>query len=158
MNYNHINEVNDHWEQNINAYLHNRFNVSSFSEYIKCISNLKTFNWVKDVDSFKMIVANTPVDIKKFVTQYEDKCITYYKPPKPEEGYFRIIYQISPTLHIETPCWIWSENDEVHSYLMFVSLYKHREEYDEFMSEIKKIRKEGDTNKKNHAGFVPFQK
>jgi hypothetical protein len=98
------------------------------------------------------------VDPKKFVKKYKDVCITYNAPSRPEDGFQRIIYQISPTLHVEAALWLWIEHEILQAYILTFSCYHEEIEYLEFLDEIYKMRREGNTEEKAPGGFAEFVK
>ena len=96
-----------------------------------------------------------PIDVKKFVEKYRDNCVNHYSPARPEEGFQRIIYQITTTLHIELCAWVWCEHNIVHSYAFATAVYHDELECSKFVGEIYEFRKTGDTeNKPTPSGFA----
>ena len=157
MNYDQYSDIEKHYTNKIYPHLHQRFNTISFVEYLKYISYCSTFKWVKSPDTCYLTHFKIPIDAEKFVAKYEDKCVNFYSPMKPEDGYMRIIYQISPTLHMEMGYWIWMETHTIHSYLMPVICYSNRKEYDNFKLSIQKFIKIGDTQDTNRPIFQATQ-
>lgn len=74
---------------------------------------------------------------------------------KPEDGLQRIIYQISPTLHVELCLWFWVENKELQQYGSVFAACNDESEFLRFVDDLyKKMRKTGDTEDVVSPGFA----
>lgn len=160
MNFDHLNKVYDFWRGDILPNLSHCFTIDSFNEYLKRFSFLPSGKWLKDMEVVKLNRIGFAVDPKKFSKKYKHTCVAYNAPIKPEDGLQRIIYQISPTLHVEMALWIWVEQDELHHYGSIFACYGDEQEFLTFVDDLyKKMRKEGNTeDKQKPSGFAEFLK
>ena len=159
MNYDQLNQVYDFWRKDILPNLSHKFTVDSFNEYLKRFSFLPSGKWLKDMEKVKLNRIGFAVDSKKFAKQYKDCCVAYNAPMKPEDGLQRIIYQISPTLHVESSLWIWIEKNELQQYTSLFAAYHDEEEFLVFVDDLyKKMRKEGNTEDALTKGFAGLLK
>ena len=159
MNYNHLNKVYDYWRKDILPNLVHVFTIGSFDDYLKRFSYLPSGKWLRDFEKIKLTRIGFAVDPKRFSKKYKHACVAYNAPVKPEDGLQRIIYQISPTLHIEIAIWIWIEHDIIQSYASAFACYHEEKEFDSFCDEIYKMRREGNTEEKPTAvGFGELMK
>lgn len=154
MNYEHLNRIYQHWRKDLFPHMTHNFTVGTFDEYLKRLSYLPSFEWLRDFECIKLQRLGFAVDSKKFVKKYKDFCVTYNTPIKPEDGVQRMIYQFSPTLHAEGAVWAWIENEELHSYVSLFMCYNKVEEFLEMSDELWKIRKDGNTEEKKNLGFA----
>lgn len=156
MNYTHLNRLHEHW-QSLSHYFTHNFTVTSFEDYIRKISFLPSCKWIQHMDSVKATRTLFVVDPEKFSKKYSKYCVTYNNPLKPEEGYQRVIYQMSPTLHVEAVFFGWMEHDNINSYVGTLSYYNDEKEYASFIKEMYKIKLEGNTeDKPKPSGFAGF--
>lgn len=153
MNYNHLNKIHDYWVKEIFPNINHHMAIASFDDYLKQMSILPSGKWLKDFSLVKVLRGSFVVDPAKFTKLYDDYCVAYCCPSKPEDGIHRIIYQISPTLHIEAALWIWVENETIHSYMSMFYCFKDKEELTRFFLEIMSIRREGNTEENPMSGF-----
>ena len=157
MNFDHLNTVYDFWRKDILPNLSHNFTVDSFNEYLKRFAFLPSGKWLKEMDRVKLNRIGFAVDCKKFAKEYKDCCVAYNAPVKPEDGLQRIIYQISPTLHIEIAVWIWMENTELQQYGGIFACYHDETEFLAFVDELyRKMRKKGNTEDVANPGFSGF--
>lgn len=146
MNYDNLNQVHEYWAAEIFPHLQHQMAITSFDDYLKKISFLPSFKWIRDFDSIKLLRVPFVVDPSAFAKQYKKHCVAYCCPSKPEDGLHRIIYQISPTLHIEGGVWIWIEADkQIHSYLSMFACFQEEKEVIKFFESIYPLRRTGDT-------------
>lgn len=154
MNYNQLNQTYDYWRKEIAPHLVNHFNVINFEEYLKRFAYTPHGRWIRDGIMVKISRIGFAIDPEKFLAKYKSQCITYNSPIKAEDGVQRIIYQISPTLHIELALWIWIEHEVVQSYGSVFVCYNNHDEYLKFLDELYKLRRTGNTeDKPTQAGF-----
>jgi len=159
MNYDHLNNVYEFWRKDILPNLTHAFTVDSFNEYLKRFAFLPSGKWLKEMDRVKLNRIGFAVDSEKFVKKYREYCVAYNAPVKPEDGLQRIIYQISPTLHVEIAIWIWMENKELQQYGGIFACYNDEQEFLVFVDELyKKMRKKGNTEDAANPGFAGFLK
>lgn len=156
MNYNHLNKVYSYWRKKIVPHLSHNFTVSSFDDYLKRFSCLPSGQWIHDLDELKLNRVGFAIDPEKFVKKYAQYCVTHNAPTKVEDGIQRVIYQLSPTFHIEMGIWIWIEHDEIQSYGSLFTAYKDESELLEFADELySKMKREGNTEEKSTpSGFL----
>jgi len=155
MNYNHLNQVHDYWRNDIFPHLVHKYSVASFDDYLRKFSFLPSGKWIRDLEKVKVARIPFAVIPTEFVKKYKPFCLTYNTTAKPEEGFQRAVYQISPTLHFEVAFFIWIEHKLVQSYAMLFVCYHDEKEYLEFVDNLYKIRREGDTEDKPlPAGFA----
>ena len=86
---------------------------------------------------------------EEFTKKYKSFSVTYNAPVKPEDGIQRAIYQISPTLHLEAAFWAWIENKVINAYVMVIVCYHDEIEYLNFVDELYKMRRVGNTEDKS---------
>ncbi len=159
MNYDHLNTVYDFWRKDILPHLSHAFNVDSFNDYLKRFAFLPSGKWLRDMEKVKLNRIGFAVDCKKLVKELRDKCVAYNAPVKPEDGLQRVIYQISPTLHIEVSLWIWMENKELQQYASAFAAYHDEEEFRVFVDDLyKRLRKIGNTEQVDNPGFAEMLK
>lgn len=158
MNFDHLNKVYDFWRGDILPNLSHVYTIDSFNEYLKRFSFLPSGKWLQRMEVVKLNRVGFAVDAKKFTKKYKHVCVAYNAPMKPEDGLQRIIYQISPTLHVEIALWIWVEHDELQQYASLFACYGDEAEFLAFVDDLyKKMRKEGNTEEKSIApGFGDF--
>lgn len=155
MNYDHLNKIYDYWRKDILPHLVHNFNTTSFEDYLKRFAWLPSGKWIKDGEKVKINRSGFAVDPVRFVKKFKDKCVAYNAPVKPEDGIQRVIYQISPTLHLELALWIWMEYDVMQSYGSVFICYHDEKEYLDFVDELVKLRRTGNTEEKHtRAGFL----
>lgn len=155
MNYDNCNKIQEFWMKKIYPMLHHRFTVTSFDDYLRRFSFLPSGKWLQEMECVKLSKVSFAVNPEKFSKKYQGQCVTYNTPVKSEDGFQRVIYQITPTLHVEAGYWIWMEHDMVQSYVSLFVCYHNEGEYSDFINEIWKMRQEGDTeDKPNQAGFL----
>ena len=157
MNYDNLNQVHDYWVEDIFPHLNHNMAISSFDDYLKRLSSLPSCKWLRDINSIKVLRAPFVVDPVKFATAYKKYCVAYACPAKPEDGMHRIIYQISPTLHLEGGLWIWVENKEIQSYLSMFVCFKDDKELIKFFTDVTPFRREGNTEENKMKGFAGFR-
>ncbi|HQI46004.1 MAG TPA: hypothetical protein PLC59_08100 [Bacteroidales bacterium] len=155
MNYDHLNTVFEYWRKDILPYLSNRFTVESFQEYLKRFSFCPSGKWLRDMEKVKFNRLGFAIEIEKFVKKYKDFCVTYNVTTKPEEGAQRMIYQLSPTFHVELVLWAWIENKELQKYGTIFTCYNEEQAFIDFVDELyKKMRKTGNTENNENPGFA----
>lgn len=155
MNYDHLNQVHEYWRNKIFPHLVHNYTSSSFDDYLRKFSFLPHGKWIKDVEKVKMNRIPIAFDPEAFVKKYKKHCVTYNAPIKPEDGLQRAIYQLSPTLHSELALWAWVEHNQLQSYAVAFACYHSEDEYLEYVDDLWKIRREGNTEEKM-TGFRPF--
>lgn len=157
MNYDHTNQVHTYWRDKILPHLSHRFTVTSFDDYLKKMSFLPSGKWLKDFDGVNVGRAVFAMDPEKVVKKYAKYCIAHNFPSKIEDGIQRIIYQLSPTLHMEIAIWIWVEHDELQSYAAAFICYHNTSEYLDTLDDMYEMRRSGNTeDKAKKAGFADF--
>lgn len=154
MNYNHLNKVYDYWRKDILPNLSHRFTTLSFDDYLKRFSFLPSGKWIKNFETVKLSRIGFTIDPKKFVKKYSNICVTYNTPARPEDGFQRIIYQFSPTLHAELCLWMWVEHENLHSYGSLSVCYHNEEEFLKFSDDLYRMRREGNTEDNPASGFA----
>jgi hypothetical protein len=155
MNYDHLNLITDYWKKNIFPNLTQHMVINSFDDYLKRMAYLPSCKWLSEFKSIKVLRSPSVVDPIAFTSRYKDKCLTFCCPVNPEGGFQTVVYQISPTLHLETNLMMWIERDEVKSYSSILACFRENDEFVEFLEDIKDIRKIGDTDKETRGGFDP---
>lgn len=157
MNYDHCNKMFDFYRKSIFPSFKHVFPASSFDDYLRKFSFIPSGKWLQDMEKVKVTRITFGIDPEKLVKKFEDQCVTYNSPSKPDEGYQRAIYQISPTLHFEMTMWIWMEHEEVQSYSFLIVCYNDEKEFLEFIDSVWQIRQEGNTeDKPKPYGFTPI--
>jgi hypothetical protein len=158
MNYTHLNKVYDYWSKDILPHLSHIFTIGGFDDYLKRFSYLPSGKWIKDLEKIKLTRLGFAIDPKQFVTKYKNVCVAYNSPIKPEDGIQRVIYQISSTLHVEIGIWIWVEHETLQSYASVFSCYHDDIEYQKFVDELLKMKREGNTEEKTMKGFASLMR
>jgi hypothetical protein len=153
MNYDHIHMMYDFVMKEYRPNLKTVFFVPTFVDYLKQISCLPSFSWLKESKEFNFTRPSLALDPVAFSKKFKDKCVSVISTNRPEDGNLRVIYQFSPTLHGETALWTWVENNEVHSYVAIALLHKTDSELNKFLAEIEPLRLKGCTEDKRNAGF-----
>lgn len=157
MNYDHLNTIHNYWRKKVFPNLVHSLTVSSFDDYLKKFSWLPSGKWLRDFDGVKLSRVPFAIDPEKFTKAYKDNCVSYNAPSRPEDGFQRVIYQFSPTLHAEVAFWTWVENDELQAYGMMFLCYRNEEEMLNFVDAIYKLRREGNTETdRKEGGFAAF--
>lgn len=157
MNYDHCNKIFDFYRKHIFPHFTSNFSVASFDEYLRRFSYIPQGKWLRDMEKVKVSRVSVGLDPEKLVKKFKHHCVTYNSPLKPDEGYQRAIYQVSPTLHFEMSVWIWIQHEEVQSYALIIVCYNDEKEYTEFVDTICKFRREGNTEDKPlPTGFKPI--
>ena len=157
MNYDHSNKVHVFWRENILPHLAHRFTVQSFDDYLKKFSFLPSGKWLKDFDNVNVARVVFAMDPEKLVRKYTKQCIAHNFPAKPEDGMQRVIYQLSPTLHMEVAIWVWVEHEELNSYAAAFICYHNNAEYLKVLDDMYEMRRTGNTEDKiAKAGFADF--
>lgn len=154
MNYDTFNKIFDYHRKDIFPHLRHVFSATSFDDYLRRFSFLPHGKWLRDMEKVKVSRVTLPLDPVKLVKKFKDKCVTYNSPSKPDEGYQRAIYQVSPTLHFEMTMWIWIEHEEIQSYAFLIVCYNDEQEYNKFVDTIWDLKREGNTeDKRTPYGF-----
>ena len=153
MNYDTFNKIQTFWRSNIFPYLKQHVVINTFSDYITRFAHLPSGKWIKDHEKFNIVRVHMFIDPVKYLKHFEKKCVTFYTPPKVEEGSYKIIHQISPTLHVESTLWMWVEREEIQSYLSLVACLHKDSEYVKFLDVIDEFAMTGDTEKPITNGF-----
>ncbi len=157
MNYDHLTKIYDYWKKDIRPYLSHNFTVTSFDDYLKRFAYLPTGKWLKEMERVRLHRVAFAIDPHKFVRKYKDCCVSYNAPMKPEDGLQRIIYQLSPTLHVELGLWVWIEHEDLQSYGSIFVCYHNEEEYEKFEGDLrKKMSRTGNTESRPATGFAEF--
>lgn len=151
MNYDHVNKTYEYWMK-LRPLLTQRFQVSSFDDYLKKLSFCKSYKWLRDMETVKIARPPLAIDPEGFLELHKDKCIAFLPPLRPEDGMGRIIFQISPTLHVETVVLAWVENNTLQSYLALVICHRDDEELFSFLASLNHLRRSGNTEERN-TGF-----
>lgn len=154
MNYNHLNKVFDHWYKEILPHLTHNFTVSGFDDYLKRMSFLPSCKWIRDLEYIKFTRLGFAINPIPFIKKYKDVCVAFNSPLKPEDGMQRIVYQISPTLHVDLGIWIWIEHESLQSYASVFSCYHNETEYQKFVNEMLTLKRDGNTEEKTMKGFA----
>jgi len=122
--------------------------VQSFSEYMDRISFLPSFEWIRCTDDIRINKFSFCFSPDSFSHEYKQKCVTYYWPNRPEDGWLRIIYQMSKTFHMEVVYSAWMVQDTLHSHFIGYCCYKEDAEFKEYSNYFyKHHRKSGDTER-----------
>lgn len=140
--------------ENVFPYLSHKLTVPSFDDYLKRMSFLPSCKWLKEMETTRFARVAFTVNPEELVKKYKDRCVTYNAPMRPEDGVQRIIYQISPTFHMEVAIWIWVESNVVNSYASMFVCFSDDQEYYNIMKELFKIRRTGNTEDNSRAGFM----
>ena len=156
MDYDKLNQVHDYWVEEIFPHLSHHMAISSFDDYLKRVSFLPACHWLREMNLIKVLRVPFVVDPAKFVFTYKKHCVAYACPAKAEDGVHRIIYQISPTLHLEAALWVWVENKDTNAYLSMFICFKEDKELIKFFTEVTPIRKTGNTEENKLKGFAGF--
>ena len=155
MNYEHLNKVHQYWRKELFPHLIHRFTATSFDDYLRKFSFTPSGKWLWDMEKVKLSRILFAVDPKKLLKKYEDHCVTYNSPVKPEDGLQRIIYQLTPKLHFEVGIWVWVEHDIIQSYGSIFVCYENEADYSKLADDLSKFRREGNTeDKPTKAGFA----
>lgn len=154
MNYDHLNQIHEYWVNKIFPNLHHYMPLTSFEDYLKRMSFIPSGKWLSDMDSVKILRVPFVVDPSSFSEMYKKHCVAYGCPAKPEDGVHRIVYQISPTLHVEGAVWIWIESKQVQSYMSLLVCFKEEKELKTFLEHIGSIKRRGDTEDNPNKGFA----
>lgn len=156
MNYNHSNKTFDYYRKNIFPHLTHNFSATSFDDYLRKFSFVSSGKWLRDMEKVRVTRITLGLNPDDLVKKFKKQCVTYNSPAKPDEGYQRAIYQISPTLHFEMTMWIWIEHEDIQSYAFLIVCYSDEQEYTKFMDTIWELRREGNTEDKPlPTGFNP---
>jgi len=154
MNYDQLNKIHDYWRKDILPHLIHQHTVNSYDDYLRKLSFLPSFKWLKDMEKVKINRVLFAIDPHKLIKKYKSQCITYNAPAKPEDGLMRVIYQLSPTLHMEVGIWVWIEHEIVQSYASAFVCYNEEEDFLKLSDDLYKMRREGNTEEKpTHPGF-----
>jgi hypothetical protein len=155
MNYDAINQIDAYYREEILPHLTQMCTVISFDDYLKRFSCLPSGKWMKDFELVKLTKCGFVVDPHKFVKKYKSHCVGFYEPMKPEAGIRRVIYQISPMLHIEMALWAWVEHDILQSYAALFIYHHSQDDCTKFIEEVYNMRRTGNTEEKPaKAGFL----
>lgn len=154
MNYDHLNEINSFWLKEIFPNLQHHITVNSFDDYLKKFSFLPSGKWLRDFEHVKVLRMPFVVDPSGFTKNYKKNCVAYCCPTKPDEGFVRIIYQISPTLHLESMFCSWIENKQLQSYMSMVACFKDEKELLHFLKEVEPLHRKGDTEELQARGLL----
>lgn len=149
MNFTQINDVGNFINKHL-KYLHNHITCKSMDDYLNEIHFLKKFAWLKECHT--VMRSHALYKTEDFLKRFEKKCVSVYSPRTPEDGILKIIYQISPTIHLEASLFAWFEVNEVYSYIYFVAMFNNINEYIELLDSIKDIQQFGQTGE-NKLGF-----
>jgi len=161
MNYDNQTKVHDYWRAKISLHFSHKFTAISFDDYMRRFSFLPSGKWLRDMECIKITRVFFQLDPVAFVEKYAKQCVTYNAPVKQEDGIQRVIYQISPTLHVEAAFWVWMEQEVIQSYAALFACYHDEAEYGKFLEELYPIRRIGnteDTAPKGFGGFGGFGK
>jgi len=154
MNYDTCNDIFDYYRTDIFPHLTHVFSATSFDDYLRRFSFLPQGKWLREMEKVKVARVTLPLDPVQLVKKFKDRCVTYNSPSKPDEGYQKVIYQVSPTLHFEMTIWIWVEYEIVHSYSFLIACYHDEKEYSSFIDSIWDLRMKGNTeDKPQPTGF-----
>ena len=158
MNYDYLNQTHDYWIKNIFPNLHHHLTITSFDDYLKRMSFLPCGKWLQNLDSVQIIRIPFVVDPILFTSKYKSHCVTYCCPAKPEDGIHRIIYQMSPMLHVEAALWAYSERKQVHFHISLFVCFHNKQEIIKLFEEITPMRRSGDTeDMSGTSGFGAFK-
>ena len=153
MNYTHLSETHTYWMDNIFPHLSHNFQAGTFEHYLGRFAYLPSGKWLKDAEKVKTSRITVALDPIALVKKYKSVCVTYNTPAKPEEGVVRVIYQVSPTMHMEAAFWIWVENNVVQSYAMVFACYNNEKEYLSLLKDLRPLYRSGDSADKPNNGF-----
>ena len=148
MNYNHLNKVHTYLQENILPNLLHQYTTISFDDYLKRFSFLPSGKWLREMDNVKCSRIMFAIDPEGFTKAYKKYCVTYDIPLKMDDGMYRIIYQVSPTLHLEIAVWVWVEHDVLNSYAIAFACYKDDKEYSDLVKSLWCFKREGNTEEK----------
>lgn len=154
MNYDNINLIHDYWKEKIIPYLSHNMNITSFEDYLNRFSYLPSGNWMHRFELISFLRVPFLINPVEFVKQYESKCVSFFSPSKPEEGVYRIIYQISNTLHVDAALWMWVEQKEVQAYVALFVCFNNDAEFLSFSESMEKFKLIGDTENIKTFGFA----
>jgi hypothetical protein len=162
MNYDQLNQIHDYWYEDVAPHLVHQYTVTSFDDYLRKFSFLPSGKWLHDMENLKLRRIIFLVDPIKFAKKYKEFCVTYNAPVKAEDGFQRVIYQLSPTMHIEAAFYVWIEHKIVQSYVTPFVCHNVgvEKEYATLIKDLYKIRREGNTEDKPKSigvGFAGFQ-
>lgn len=158
MNYDHLNNIHDYWVKEIFPNLSHHMAISSFDDYLKQISLLSEVKWLREFNSVKFLRIPFMVDPASFSNVYKNQCVAYCCPSDSKDGLHRVIYQISPTLHLEAALWIWVENENVCSYMSLFTCFKEEKELSKFFNDILPMRRMGNTEENPMSGFAGLKR
>lgn len=162
MNYEHLTKMHNRWKDDFFPYIDHSITVTSFDDYLKKMSFLPPCKWLRDLDQIKILRIQFACDPSKFAKHYQEKCVAYCSPARQEDGFQRIIYQISPTLHVEAAYWSWVENENAQAHLTLMAYFHDTKEFTEFLDTVYEFRCTGNTEDKptptGFAGFAPQKK
>lgn len=148
MNYDTLNKIDEYWRTEIEPHFSHQFGITSFDEYLKRFSFLPSGKWLKDYNRVLFNRNIFVVDPARFAKKYEKYCVTHNSPLKPENGLQLVIYQLSPTLHLEVSYFVWLEHDVVNSYASVIACYHDEKEYLHLVNDLHKMKREGNTDDK----------
>ncbi len=155
MNYDHLNQTYDYWAEKIRPHLTARMQVASFEDYLKKFTFTKSGRWIRDAECVRFTRPPAAIDPELFVKKYSDNCVAIIPPMHPTEGLGRVIFQLSPTLHLESMTTAWVENNELQSYLSMFVCHKTDAEMTELLEVLSTMRRTGNTEERTGAGFRP---
>lgn len=157
MNYDYLNKVHEYWITEIFPHLSHHLTLSSFDDYLKRMAFLPSGKWLRDYDAVKLVRIPFACNPSEFVLKLKKHCVSYCCPAKPEDGIHRIIYQISPTLHVEAALTIWVDKNDVQSFISMFACFHDEKELIKFLEKMYEIRRTGDTeDRSKKSGFARF--
>jgi hypothetical protein len=154
MNYDHLNKVHDYWVKDVFPHLSHHMAITSFDDYLKQMSLLPSGKWLKDFDGVKVLRVPFVVDPVEFIKAYKPNCVAYCCPSDPKDGIHRVIYQLSPKLHVEAAFWAWVEEEKVQSYISMFVCFNDDKELSKFFKQLESMKREGNTEERDKTGFA----
>lgn len=114
----------------------------------------KYLSIIDDNRKYKLLAMPFLVKSESFLKKHKERCIIFYNTPDPADGLMLTIHQISPSLHIHSRLFCWTESDEVHDYMTCLLFHKNSDEAVQFMNSNFELAREGNTEDKSHlTGF-----
>jgi hypothetical protein len=152
MNYDQVNKLSDYILDEVIPLLHITHSYTGFGEYVDSFRRTKSGRWMKKYSIIPLFPATYCVNTVEFLTRFNKQMVCFYGNERPEDGMLGLIFQFTPTLHMNGKLYIWFEHEKVNSYIAPQILFDDIKEYLKFVNDNKDLKMLGNTQDRD-LGF-----
>jgi len=147
MNFDHCNKTYEYIKTKLFPHVTIRANFIKFEDYLTAFSELPSGKWLRNEKSVILMRTHFLMNTEEFAKDYAKYCVSFYFiGDDPTKITYRIIYQVSPELHLEVFVFTWMEKETVFSFAIANVVMKYSNKFIDFLKTLEKYKLTGNTS------------